>query len=202
MIRRRDLIVMLGGAATVCPLMSHAQSVGKHRVIGALAGPPAAAVAPDISAFLEGMRALGYVEGANFEMVYRYGEGHFDRMPALAQELMQLKPDLVLAAGGSPAALAVKALSSTIPIVSPILADEVRLGLVANDARPGGNVTGLSAILAGLTGKQLQLAYEALPTVRRFGLLSNVANQAMLAEQQEAEGRSPEIGGRDRNRRG
>ena len=191
---RRAFIAGLCGAAAAWPFVARAQRAGKRRVIGVLVGPPAAAAAGDLSEFLEGMRDLGYVENKDFEVLYRYSEGHFDRMPQLAQELIQLKPDLVLAAGGSPSVLAIKGISSTVPIVAPVLSDEVHLGLVASDARPGGNVTGFSVILAGLTAKQLELAHDALPAVQRFGLLSNAANQAMLSEQQEVEASAPKLG--------
>src|ERR1700691_946555 len=139
--RRRGVIAMLAfiARASVAP----AWSANEPPLIGVLAGPSEAGAAADIAAFIAGMRGLGYVEGSEFRMANRYADGHYDRMPGLAKELMVLKPDLVLAAGGSPAALAVKAISTSILIVSPLLGSEVALGLAASDARPGGNVTGV-----------------------------------------------------------
>jgi putative ABC transport system substrate-binding protein len=100
----------------------------------------------------------------------------------------------MFAAGGSPAALAIKAISTTVPIVCPILANEIELGLAESDARPGGNVTGLSVLIAGLIEKQLELAHDMLPTVQRFGLLSNPASQITISEQKEAEAAAPKLG--------
>ena len=105
--KRRTFIAALGGA-TVWSRLAGGQTKSKPRLIGLLSGQTVAGTAADISAFLDGLRDLGYVENKDFQVVYRYGEGHYDRMPLLAQELMQLKPDLVLAAGSSPAALAIK----------------------------------------------------------------------------------------------
>jgi putative ABC transport system substrate-binding protein len=190
---RRTFIASLGSAAA-WPLVAAAQTASKPRLIGLLVAPTAAGAAADISAFLEGLRDLSYVENQDFQVVYRYGEGDFDRMPRLAQELVELKPDLILAAGGTPSVLAVKAISSTIPTVCPILSNPVGLGLIESDAHPGGNVTGLSVFLPGLTAKQLELAHDMLPGIQRFGLLSNVANPALIPEEREAEASAPTLG--------
>jgi putative ABC transport system substrate-binding protein len=176
------------------PTISRGQNTDNPRLIGLLAGPPPAAIAADVSAFLDGLRNLGYVESKDFRVAYRYGEGHYDRMPRLAEELIELKPDLILAAGGTPSVLAAKAISSTIPIVCPILSNPVGLGLAESDARPGGNVTGLSIFVAGLAAKQLELAHDMLPAIKRFGLLSNIANPAMVPEELEAESSAPKLG--------
>ena len=191
--KRRTFIAALGGA-TVWSRLAGGQTKSKPRLIGLLSGQTAAGTAADISAFLDGLRDLGYVENKDFQVVYRYGEGHYDRMPLLAQELMQLKPDLVLAAGGSPAALAIQTISATVPIVSPTLYAEIELGLAESDAHPGGNVTGLSVILPGLIQKQLELAHDMLPTIQRFGLLTNPATHLMMLEHEEVDSAAPKLG--------
>ena len=112
--------------------------------------------------FLEGLKDLGYVEGRDFDIVYRYSDGYQDRLPALAEEVVLLRPDVILAAAVI-TAVAARNKTSTIPIVCPALADAVHLGLIASDARPGGNVTGIEPYIAGLPAKQIELAREIVP---------------------------------------
>jgi putative ABC transport system substrate-binding protein len=137
-----------------------------------------------VDAFLQGMRELGYVEGGNFEMVYRYSDGYAERLPALAQELLRLKPDVILAPATGQAVAAKKA-TGTIPIVTPALADAVHLGLVASDARPGGNVTGLTPYVAGLPAKQMELAREVVPGASRVGVLNDPGDPKAAPQWQE-----------------
>jgi putative ABC transport system substrate-binding protein len=118
------------------------------------------------------MRDLGYVEGRNFDMVYRFTDGYQDRLPALTEEVIQLNPDAILAPAVISAVLARKA--TTIPIVCGALADAVNLGLIASEARPGGNVTGIEPYIAGLPAKQIELAREIVPTASKIGLLTNL----------------------------
>jgi putative ABC transport system substrate-binding protein len=126
-------------------------------------------------AFVNALRDHGYVEGRDIDIAYRFAEGFFGRLPALAQELVRLKPDAILAP--TPVvALAARAATATIPIVSPLLENPVRLGLIASENRPGGNVTGLLRYVDGLAGKHVELAWELIPGVTGIGLLVNVAN--------------------------
>src|SRR5215472_12911279 len=125
--------------------------------------------------FLEGMRALGYVEGQNFVLEYRWAEGRYERLPDLAAELVRLKVD-VLMVSTTPAALAAKQATTTIPIMMVGVADPVGSGLVASLARPGGNVTGLPSLSPELAGKQLEFLKAVRPTVSRVAILWNPAN--------------------------
>jgi putative ABC transport system substrate-binding protein len=172
--RRRDFITLLGGAAAAWPLAAHAQvSSGRRPLIAWLSGGTTAVAGRFAADFVDGMRELGYVEGQNFDMVYRYAEGFQDRLLALAQELVQLKPEVIVAAAIN-VAVPVRHATSTIPIVCPALADAVHLGLIASEARPGGNVTGIEPYVAGLPAKQMEFAREIVPGARRVGLLTNL----------------------------
>jgi len=186
--KRRDFITLLGGAAAVSwPARPRAEQRSK-RLIGVLGAASPASSTPQYQAWVRGLRELGYVEGQDYEIVARWAFGVMDRLPALAEELVQLKPDVIVAAP-TPAVVALHTKTASIPIVSFMLADEVRLGLVASSARPGGNVTGLSMRLDGMVGKQMELATELIPTAKITGVLLNptsadTANQ--LAEAKAA----------------
>src|SRR6266571_2274591 len=158
------------------PLAAAAQPSAKVARIGYLLGTTREGE-PLVEAFLEGMRALGYVEGQNLVMEYRYAEGQYERFPDLAAELVRLKVDVLLAVI-TPAALALKHATTTIPIVMVSVGDPVGSGLVASLARPGGNVTGVASLAPELVGKQLEFLKEALPTVSRVAVLWNPANPA------------------------
>jgi putative ABC transport system substrate-binding protein len=139
-----------------------------------------------MGAFLEGMRALGYVEGQNLVLEYRYADGQFERFPALAAELVRL-PVEVLLVGSTQAALAAKDATTTIPIVMAGAGDPVGSGLVASLAQPGGNITGLSVLGPDLVGKQLEFLKDVRPTVTRVALLWNPANPVAALIVREAE---------------
>jgi putative ABC transport system substrate-binding protein len=174
--RRRFLLTSLAGALAVS-LGAEAQQPGRIYRIGFLSGiSPVAARSPE--SFQQGLRELGWLEGQNFIIEYRYAEGRFDRLPDLMAELVRLKVDVIVA-GATPVAVAAKNGTGTIPIVMFGVGDPVGLGLVESLARPGGNVTGL-AFSVGLDtfGKGLALLKEALPKVRRVAVLSNPANPA------------------------
>src|SRR5436189_4433367 len=140
--RRREFIALIGGAATAWPLAASAQVSPKRPLIAWLSSTTPTFNAGFIEKFLQGMRELDYVEGRNFSMIYRFSEGYQDRLPALAKEVIALNPNVILATAVV-AAVPARNATSTIPIVSPALADAVHLGLIASEARPGGNVTGI-----------------------------------------------------------
>ena len=172
---RRGFLLVVGGSCLAAPLAAEAQPTGKVYRIGYLAqgsGSGAASLRP-LEGFRQGLRELGWVEGQNIVIEYRYAEGRIDRLPRLADELIQLKVD-VIAASPTGAALAARNASRTIPIVGMSLTEPVELGLVASLARPGGNVTGVTyGVDTDIFGKQLGLLREAVPKVRRVAVLSN-----------------------------
>jgi putative ABC transport system substrate-binding protein len=184
-------IVMLLLSLLVAPLAAHAQPPTHVHRIGWLAGttPTAASV----EAFLEEMRALGYVEGQNLVMEYRGAEGQYERFPALAAELVRLKVDVLLVPN-TPAALAAKHATTAIPIVMVGLDDPVGSGLVASLARPGGNITGLTVIHPDLVGKRLEFLKAVRPTVSRVAVLWNPANPAHALQVRAAEEAAQALG--------
>jgi len=134
--------------------------------------------AAQVDGFRHGLRDLGYAEGKNITIEYRFAEGKLERLPDLAAELVRLKVDLIVAAGGTPAILAAKNATSAIPIVFPTVGDPVALGIVASLARPGGNITGLTIRVPEFSGKQLELLREVVPRARRVAVLGQEANTA------------------------
>jgi putative ABC transport system substrate-binding protein len=179
------LVATLALAVLVVPLAAVAQQPMHVHRIGYLLGTTREPE-PYVEAFLEGMRALGYVEGQNLVMEYRAAAGQYERLPALAAELVRLPVDVLLAVT-TPAALAAKQATTTIPIVMMGVGDPVGSGLVASLARPGDNVTGLASLDSELVGKQLELLKTVLPSVSRVALLSNPANPAHALTMQQAE---------------
>ncbi|MFI4995764.1 MAG: ABC transporter substrate-binding protein [Hyphomicrobiales bacterium] len=177
---------MLLGGAVMWPLAGLAQALPKRRLIAWLSGGAQTTSLPFIESFLQGMLELGYVEGRDFDMTYRYSEGLQDRLPALAEELVRLKPDVILAAAVGQAVPARNA-TSTIPIVCPALADAAHLGLIASEARPGGNVTGIEPYVAGLPAKQMELAREIVPRATRIALLTDLEDPKAPPQVQELE---------------
>jgi putative ABC transport system substrate-binding protein len=160
------IVCILLLALLVLPLPAEAQEAGKIARIGML-GPRQGDVF--VEAFREGLRDLGYVEGRNISVEYRWTEGRTERLPGLAADLVRLKVDVIVAS--SQGAVAAKQATTTIPIVMPIITDPVRLGLVASLARPGGNATGFATQNEELPGKWLELVKETLPRVSRVAVL-------------------------------
>jgi putative tryptophan/tyrosine transport system substrate-binding protein len=173
-LKRRDFITLLGAAAW--PLAARAQRTAIP-VIGYLnGGSPRGSFASFLSAFRHGLSESGYVEGQNVFIEYRWAEGHYDRLPALATDLVDRKVDLIAAGGGDLAAHAAKSATSIIPIVCTSGDDPVATGLVASLGRPGGNVTGVSFLVVELHAKRFELISEMVPQARVIGLIVNPAS--------------------------
>ena len=170
--RRREFITLLGGAAAAWPLAARAQQPSMP-VIGFLSSRSPAESAYVLAAFHQGLREAGFVEGQNVVIAFRWAEGDYSRLPALASELVGRRVTLLFTAGGPPSALAAKAATSTIPIVFAGATDPVRHGLVTSLARPGGNVTGMSTLTSGLAPKSVELMKELMPTATVVACLMN-----------------------------
>jgi putative tryptophan/tyrosine transport system substrate-binding protein len=190
--RRREFITLLGGAAAAWPLGARAQQPAMP-VIGFLAGPTAKGRASLIAAFQKGLAEAGYSEGRNIIIESRWAEGQFDRLPAMANELVQRKV-AVIVAFTTPAGLAAKAATSTIPIVL-LTGDPVGTGLVASLSRPGGNITGLSYMIPETHGKCVELLRDMLPSVQRVAVLGNAGDPSnkQIIEQIQLAGRTTAI---------
>ena len=187
---RRTFLGVIAGGLLAAPLAAEAQAPSRIPRIGCL-GTGSTATNPNLlEAFRQGLRDLGYVEGRNIAIDYRWAEGRVERLPALAGELVRLKVDVIVATG-SPGALAAKKATSTIPIVFATAGDPVG-SLVTSLARPGGNVTGLSLLAPEIVPRQLQILKEAIPGASRISVLSNPANPytALMVKEAEAAARS------------
>jgi len=175
--KRREFITLLGGTAA-WPLAARAQQAGKVHRIGVLETISTTLNVANFYALREGLRQLGYAEGQNLVIEYRSADGRDDRFPGLARELLALKVDVIVTRG-TPAAKAVKNATSTVPVVMTASGDPVGVGLVTSLARPGGNITGLSAIVGELSPKRLELIREIVPGLARIAVLANTSNDAV-----------------------
>ena len=166
---------------------AHAQQPKKIPTIGYLSASSLAALANRTEAFRQGLSDLGYVEGKNIVIEYRYGDGKLDRVPALAAELGRLNVDMIVIAGGNATVERAKHAIASVPIIMANVQDAVGSGFVTSLARPGGNITGLSALTAELAGKRLDLIRETFPQVSRVGALFDPQDDSKIVELKEAQ---------------
>jgi putative ABC transport system substrate-binding protein len=188
----RAIIVLLVGLALTSVHLADAQQQVKVHKIGWLSLGSAASA--NIGSFLREFRKLGYVEGENIAIEYRFADGELERLPDLAAELVRLRVEVIVAAGGTPAILAAKNATSAIPIVFPAVSDPVALGIVASLARPGGNITGLTIRVPDFSGKRLELLKEVVPRARRVAVLGQEANAANALDFKEMQPAASALG--------
>ena len=184
--QRRQFLTLVGGAVTGWPLAARAQQAAVP-VIGFLNSASRDGYAPMVAGFRQGLKETGYIEGQNVAIEYRWAEGKYDRLPAMASELVRRQVTVIVA--NSPGNLAAKAATTTIPIVFTTANDPVQMGLVASLSRPGGNVTGTTQLGVEITPKLLELAHELVPTATVFAVLVNPTNpyaETLLREFQVA----------------
>jgi putative ABC transport system substrate-binding protein len=180
--KRREFIAALGGTAA-WPATLVAQVPTRRPLIAYLAVASPEASTQMVDAFLQGLRELGKRDGHDFDIAYRFADGDEAKLPRLAEELVRLKPDVIYAINARLAKLA----TTTIPIVSPLLNNPVRLGLVASYAHPGGNVTGIMSTVDDLPGKQVELARDLIPGLIKLGMLVNVGSPISVTQRPSIE---------------
>jgi putative tryptophan/tyrosine transport system substrate-binding protein len=179
--QRRKFISAIAGAAAAWPLTLRAQQAAMP-VVGFLSSRSPAEAAESAEGFRRGLGQTGYFEGKNVTIEYRWAEGHYDRLPAMAAELVARQVAAIAAVGGEPSGLAAKAVTTTIPIVCSLGGDAVKVGLVTQLNRPGGNITGVSILGAEMGPKRLELAHQLVPKATAFAVLINPKYSPGLAE--------------------
>jgi putative ABC transport system substrate-binding protein len=190
--RRRDFIVALSSAAAM-PMAARGQQAVKRATIGLLGSSTAAAQSEWTAALLKRLRELGWIEGDNVTMEYRWAEGRTERLPALADELVRLRVDVIVT-HNTPPTLAAKKATSTIPVVFATAGDAVGSGIVASLARPGGNVTGLSSMQPDTAGKRVELLRELIPGLRQLAAFLDVGNPFSKQDNSEVQRTAQTIG--------
>jgi putative ABC transport system substrate-binding protein len=193
MMNRRRFLQAVSVSLLAAPLAAEAQQAGRMPRIGFLSAPSPSAIVTRIDAFQQGLRELGYVEGKNIVIEWRYAEGKLDRLPALAAELVRLKVDVIVTAGPMDTRAA-KDATSTIPIVMTWDPDPVGSGFVVSLGRPGGNITGLSGLTSEISGKQLQLLTEIVPRLSRVAFLGNSTEPGNAQTLRETEAAARSLG--------
>ena len=191
--RRREFFGVVGGAATTWPLAARAQQVGKLPTIGFLGTSTPSTMNLWVAAFVQRLHELGWVEGRNLAIEYRWAEGRGERFAEIAAEFVRLKVDVIVTYA-TPPVVAAKQATAVIPIVSAIMGDPVATGIVASLARPGGNVTGLSVLTPDLAGKRLELLREVVPGLRQLAFLANVNSPITALEMGEAQAAARALG--------
>jgi putative tryptophan/tyrosine transport system substrate-binding protein len=190
--KRRDFITLLGGAAA-WPLAARAQQSAKLPTIGYLGGDAPGADGQRVAWFVQQLRELGWVEGRNVTIEYRWAEGRFEQMTEIAAEFVRLKVDVIFT-WATPPAVAAKQATSVIPIVFAVVGDPLGTGLVVSLARPGGNVTGLSLQQTDSASKRVELLREAVPDLRRLAFIGNRGNPALMLELEEVQAATRTLG--------
>jgi putative ABC transport system substrate-binding protein len=192
-LRRRDFITLIGGAAATWPLAARAQQSALP-VVGYLKGGPRVAnTAPGVTAFRQGLGSIGFIEGRNVAIDYRYDEGQYDRLPTLVADLVRQQV-AVIYTGDNRTALSAKAANTTIPIVFRIGGDPIQLGLVPSLSRPGGNITGVSFLQTTTAAIRVQMLHEAAPNATIMCLLVNPANPNTEPETKETQEAASKLG--------
>jgi putative ABC transport system substrate-binding protein len=192
-LHRREFITLLGGAAAAWPLAARAQQAAKLPTIGVLVAAAPSSHGRLVAAFVQRLRELGWIEGRTVAIEVRWAEGRSERFAEIAAELVQLRPDVIVAEGTA-ATRAAKTVTQTIPIVMATSTDPVGNGLVASLHRPGGNVTGPSLQTAELAGKRLQLLTEIVPGLARVAVLSNPLNPSIVAVVEQTKAAAQSLG--------
>jgi putative tryptophan/tyrosine transport system substrate-binding protein len=191
--RRREFISLLGGAAAAWPFAVRAQQPAMA-TIGFLNSESFETWREEIAAFQRGLAETGYVDGRNVAIEYRWAESHNDRLPALAAELVRRPVAVIAAPGGTPAALAAKGATQTIPIIFVLGANPIEIGLVDSLNHPSGNLTGVTALTVDVTAKRLQLLHELVPAAQHIGYLHNSKNPFSAVETKELQDSATVLG--------
>ena len=191
--KRREFITLLDGAAVAWPLAAGAQQPGKLPTVGFFGAYTAALQSPWTAAFVQRLRELGWVEGHNLAIDYRWAEGRSERYAEIAAEFVRLKVDVIVTVT-TPVALAAKQATSVIPIVFAAVSNPVGTGLVPSLARPGGNVTGLSNLISDTGSKKLQFLREVVPGLSRLAIIASVSNPAVVLELDEVQAAARTLG--------
>jgi len=191
-VKRRDFITLIGGAAA-WPLAARAQQSGKLPTVGLLGATTPVVESQRVAAFVQRLRELGWIEDRTIAIEVRWAEGRTERFGEIAAEFVRLKVDVIVTAGTA-SVIAAKQATSVIPIVFASAGDPLGTGLVASLARPGGNITGLSALLRDTATKRFELLREVVPNLRRLAIIANVDNPATVLETRELQATAPTLG--------